>query len=137
MYSTVVWLTLVVFTKQGKPQPLTFLACCEPKEGSKHCINRVDEDGLCPSCGRRRQVATPNELALPIRRSRGRRLAHDIPQCGPTGLLGHDRGRARRGRRESGCDALEGRINEKYFAKPVQITVHAKADMQGGEPTVT
>merc|ERR1719507_2253234 len=46
-------LALVQTRKQGEVQPLCYIACQEPREGSTlPCNKRVGEDGFCAVCNR-------------------------------------------------------------------------------------
>jgi len=45
-------LSMVQTQKQGQRQPLSYLACSAPREGTQLlCNKRVDEGGTCPVCG--------------------------------------------------------------------------------------
>merc|ERR1719446_85164 len=48
----------VQFRKQGQPQPIWYNACAEPRADTRGllCNKRVDESGVCPSCGRQGKV---------------------------------------------------------------------------------
>merc|ERR1712232_932256 len=44
-------LALVQTQKQGQRQPMSYLACSAPRDGTLLCNKRVDESGTCPVCG--------------------------------------------------------------------------------------
>eukprot|EP00450_Noctiluca_scintillans_P008392 CAMPEP_0194503094 /NCGR_PEP_ID=MMETSP0253-20130528/28191_1 /TAXON_ID=2966 /ORGANISM="Noctiluca scintillans" /LENGTH=469 /DNA_ID=CAMNT_0039345345 /DNA_START=60 /DNA_END=1469 /DNA_ORIENTATION=+ len=140
MYSTVARLALVQTTKQGEPQPLTYLACCEPREGSNGllCNKRVDESGVCPSCGRIGKVAVRMNLRCRfVDAEDGVWLTtfHEAAQqvLGITAEELHVAEKEARENGEGGREALQARIKAQYFAKPLQVTVRAKVDTYNGE----
>jgi len=52
LYKVTARLSLVQTQKQGQRQPLSYLACSAPREGTQLlCNKRVDESGRCPVCG--------------------------------------------------------------------------------------
>lgn len=52
VYKVMARLSLVQTSKQGQRQPLSYLACSAPREGTQLlCNKRVDESGKCPVCG--------------------------------------------------------------------------------------
>jgi len=52
VYKVMARLSLVQTSKQGQRQPLSYLACTAPREGTQLlCNKRVNEDGKCPVCG--------------------------------------------------------------------------------------
>jgi len=141
MYNMVARLALVQTTKQGEPQPLTYLACCEPREGSNTllCNKRVDESGVCPSCNRMGKVAVRMNLRcrfVDFEDGVWLTTFHEAAQqvLGMTADELHAAEKEARENGESGREALASRIKAQYFAKPLQVTVRAKVDTYGGEP---
>jgi replication factor A1 len=50
--NAVVRLATIQTIKAGDPQPLTYMACSNPREKSTLlCNRRVNDDGVCPACG--------------------------------------------------------------------------------------
>merc|ERR1712226_1159208 len=57
-YRVVCRLALVQMQKQGEAQPLHYLACQEPREGTNlSCNRRVDSSGFCAACNRAGKAA--------------------------------------------------------------------------------
>jgi len=140
MYSAIARLSLVQTVKQGEPQPLTYLACSEPREGTNGllCNKRVDESGVCPACGRVGKVAVRMNLRCRfVDAEDGTWLTtfHEAAQqvLGMTADELHAAEREAREQGEGGRESLESRIKAQYFAKPLQVTIRAKVDTYGGE----
>jgi len=52
IYKVTARLSMVQTQKQGQRQPLSYLACSAPREGTQLlCNKRVDDSGTCPVCG--------------------------------------------------------------------------------------
>mmetsp|Transcript_90600 Transcript_90600/g.233835 ORF Transcript_90600/g.233835 Transcript_90600/m.233835 type:complete len:458 (-) Transcript_90600:164-1537(-) len=139
-FSCVCRLALVQTKKQGEAQPLSYMACQEPKEGNgRPCNRRLDESGFCASCNRAGKAAprlnircrfvdfgdsawltTFHEAAQSVLE-----LSADEAKCIEQG--------------EGGREALEGILRAKYFGQPLQLGVRAKLDTYNGDtrPNVT
>lgn len=134
VFSVVSRLALVQLRKQGEVQPLYYMACQEPKQGSSlPCQKRVDSSGFCAACNRVGK-------ALPRMNLRCRfsdfadsvwlTTFHEAAQK-VLGMTAEQAQVLEGG--EEGREALEGTIRRQYFQQPMQITVRAKQDTWQGE----
>merc|ERR1711959_687713 len=113
IFSVVTRLALVQTRKQGEVQPLTYMACQEPREGSGYlCQKRVDERGFCNSCQRTGKVAP----RLTVRC----RFVDFEDQAWLTSF------------HEAAREELDAAIKKRYFEKPVNLTVRAKMSSYNG-----
>jgi replication factor A1 len=138
-YSVVSRLSLVQLRKQGEVQPLSYMACQEPKEGrGLPCNRRVDEQGFCAPCNRVGKVAPRLNLRV--------RLVDFEDQAwltcfheGATKILGMsgeevramEQSAAEKG--EGGREELETAIRKRYFEQPMNVIIRAKLDTYNGE----
>jgi len=140
IFTVVSRLALVQMQKQGEPQPLTFMACQEPKEPYKYpCNKRVDEQGFCAACNRAGKVAA--RLTLRCRFVDYEDAAwltsfHEAATkiIGMTGEEVRTLELAAKEKGEAGREELEEVIRKTYFSKPMNVTVRAKIDNYNGEP---
>jgi len=139
-YSVVARLALVQTRKQGEVQPLHYMACQEPREGTRGllCQKRVDEAGFCPSCNR-------NTKALPRLNLRCRFVDYEDQAWltsfheAATKILGKsgedvramELAAAEKG--EGGREELDNSIRACYFDQPFNLIVRAKLDSWQGE----
>merc|ERR1712039_598380 len=131
-YSIVCRLALVQTRKQGETQPLYYLACQEPREGtSLSCNRRVDSSGFCASCNR----TTKSAPRLNIRcrfadyaDSAWITTFHEGAQQ-VLGLKAEEVQELEKGDR----DNLEAIVGHTYFNQPLQVTLRAKLETYQGE----
>lgn len=141
-YSVVTRLALVQTRKQGEVQPLVYLACQEPREGSFKnqllCNKRVGPDGFCPSCNKVTKNAP--RLNIRCRFSDAKEQAwlttfHDAA-VKVLGMSGEEVYQMEKAAEEKGKEAreeLDEVIKRKYFAEPMNLTVRVKLDTYNGE----
>lgn len=138
-YNIVSRLSTIQTRKQGEVQPLTYMACTNPREGtSLLCNRRVDESGFCGGCGRNGNPAarlnvrcrfvdfadsawltTFNEAAEKVVGMSAEQV-RGLEAESPPGA-GDDR---------KIDECLKSRY---YMSQPFQITVRAKSDSYNGE----
>jgi len=126
-------LSLVQTQKQGERQPLSYMACSVPREGSSlRCNKRVDEDGRCPACG----SIGKGEARLNIRcqftdstDSTWMTTFHE----GATAVLGMSADDVRQLESQT-PDELEDKLRQLYYSIPLHLTVRAKGEVYQGEP---
>eukprot|EP00928_Gymnodinium_smaydae_P027391 TRINITY_DN211_c0_g1_i2.p2 TRINITY_DN211_c0_g1~~TRINITY_DN211_c0_g1_i2.p2 ORF type:complete len:453 (+),score=129.96 TRINITY_DN211_c0_g1_i2:189-1547(+) len=130
-YTVYARLALVQTRKQGEPQPLTYLACTEPREGSNLlCQRRVDESGMCSACDKVTKPAA--RMNTRCRFSDGGDSAwlttfHDAAQTALA--MTAEEARAE----ESKGTDMEAKLRTSYFMEPLRLTVRAKMDTYQGE----
>jgi len=120
-------------TKQGQKQPLSYMACSAPREGTQlMCNKRVDETGKCPVCGSMgKAVARLNTRCRFVDYA-------DSVWCttfheGAEVLLGMSGDEIHALEQTDGAD-VEDTIKQKYYqGTPFQLTIRAKTDMYQGE----
>jgi len=136
-YNVVSRLAVVQTRKQGEIQPLTYLACTNPKEGSSLlCNRRVDESGFCSACGRHGNPAARLNLRcrfVDFADSAWLTTFHEAAEK-VAGLTGQQV----RALEADGSGGEERKIDESlksryYMSHPFQITIRAKADSYNGE----
>jgi len=120
-------------TKQGQKQPLSYMACSAPREGTQlMCNKRVDETGKCPVCG-----SMGKAVARLNTRCRFVDYADSI-WCttfheGAEALLGMTGDEIHALEQADGTD-VEDAIKQKYYqGTPFQLTIRVKTDMYQGE----
>uniref|UniRef100_A0A7S0BBJ9 Replication protein A subunit n=1 Tax=Pyrodinium bahamense TaxID=73915 RepID=A0A7S0BBJ9_9DINO len=132
--SVVCRLALVQLQKRGEPQPLTYVACQELRDGKPlPCNRRVDSSGYCASCNRAGKSAARFNLRC--------RFADHCDNAWLTtfheaaqevaGITAEQAQKMEQG--EGGREALEAAIMGKYFNRPLQLTLRAKAEVYNGE----
>merc|ERR1712106_441831 len=139
LFKVVARLALVQTRKQGEPQPLSYMACQEKKEGLGYpCNRRVDSSGFCVSCSRAGKVAPRvNVRCRFVDYEDGAWLtsfheaAIKILGMSAEEVRASEAAAAEKG--EAGREELEAVIRKKYFDKPISITVRAKMDSYNGE----
>jgi len=133
-YKVVARLGQIQMTKQGQKQPLSYLACSAPREGTALlCNKRVDETGKCPVCGSvGKGVARLN--------TRCRFVDHaDSIWCttfheGAEALLGMSGNQVHSLEQENDGADIEDVIKQKYYqGNPFQLIIRAKTDTYQGE----
>jgi len=134
MYNIVCRLALVQLQKRGEPQPLTYTACQELKEGrGLPCNRRVDGSGFCPSCNRMGKSAARFTLRCRFADARDNAWLTTFHEAAEQ-VVGMKAEQALSiEQNEGGREALEGAINAKFFDQPLQLTVRAKWETYNGE----
>jgi len=138
-YRVVTRLALVQTTKQGEKQPLHYMACAEPREGSSLlCNRRVDERGFCAACNRAGKTAVRLNARCRFadyEDSMWLTTFHEAAEkvLGMSGdeLRTLDDGASDRG--EGGRENLEAAIRARYFSEPMQLIARAKLDTYNGD----
>jgi len=143
VFSVVTRVGLVQTRKQGEPQPLHYMACQEPREGSSFpCNLRVDEQGYCPGLGREtRQVAPRLNIRCrfvdfedqmwltSFHEAATRILGKSGEEVRALELAATEKG-------EGGREELESMVRKCYFEKPMSILCRAKLGEYNGVPRV-
>eukprot|EP00933_Yihiella_yeosuensis_P015956 TRINITY_DN1377_c1_g1_i1.p1 TRINITY_DN1377_c1_g1~~TRINITY_DN1377_c1_g1_i1.p1 ORF type:complete len:467 (+),score=129.39 TRINITY_DN1377_c1_g1_i1:62-1462(+) len=132
-FSVVCRLALVQTKKQGEDQPLYYMACQEPREGSSLlCNKRVDSSGYCPSC----QKAGKTAARLNIRckfvddeDSAWLTTFHEAAQK----VLTMDADEVKQLESGEGREGLEKALRHKFYQQQFQVSVRAKQDTYNGE----
>jgi len=140
LFSVVARLALVQLSKQGEPQPLTYMACQEIVEGKGWpCNKRVDESGFCPGCNRTGKVAArlvarcrfvdfeDGAWITSFHEAATKVIGMSGEEIRAMELAAKDKG-------EAGREELDAKIREHYFAKPISLTIRAKSGSYNGEP---
>lgn len=137
IYSVVSRLATVQTRKQGEVQPLTYLACTNPKDGSTLlCNRRVDESGFCAGCGQNgKPVARMNLRCrfVDFADSAWLTTFHEAAEqvVGMTAVQV-------RALESEGSQGEDRKIDEClksrfYMSQPLQVTIRAKSDSYNGE----
>jgi len=135
-YNVACRLAIVQTQKQGQKQPLSYLACSAPREGtSLLCNKRVQEDGRCPVCGSvGKGVPRLNVRCKFVDYSDSAWIGsfHEGAQ-GILGMTGEEVSAL-----EKNSDEENSALNEKlklryYMGTPFQVTVRAKTESYQGE----
>lgn len=124
-------LSLVQTQRQGERQPLSYMACSVPREGSSlRCNKRVDDSGRCPACG----SLGKGEARLNIRcqftdstDSIWMTTFHE----GAAAVLGMSADDVRA--LEQAPEELDEKLRNLYYSTPLQLTVRAKGEVYNGE----
>jgi len=139
LFSVVARLAGVQTRKQGEPQPLSYMACQEQKDAKGWpCNRRVDESGFCAACNRAGKTAPRVNIRC--------RFADHEDQAWLTSFheaaiklldMSADEVRALEAKAaqngEAGREELEAVIRQRYFDRPINVTLRAKMDMYNGE----
>lgn len=141
IFSLVTRLALVQTRKQGEVQPLHYMACQEPKASNNYpCNKRVNEQGVCPVCDK------PGGKVAPRLNIRCRYVDYEDAAwltsfheaaakiLGMSGEEVRTMELAAAERGEAGREEFDNRIKERYFDKPLNITVRANMQVYNGEP---
>jgi len=133
VFSVVARLSQVQLRKQGEPQPMTYMGCQEPREGSGlPCNRRVDESGFCAACNRAGRAAP--RLTLRCKFSdfadspwltTFHEAAQKVVGLSAEQIKALEDGECR--------EAAEAAIRKAYLREPLQLTVRAKLDSYNGE----
>jgi len=134
-YSIMCRLAVIQTRKQGETQPLSYVACQEPREGTTLlCQRRVDESGFCASCNRSGKVATRLNLRCKFSDFGDSLWLTTFHEAAQQVLNTEaDEVRAMELGQKGGREALEALIRRRCFAKPLQVTVRAKLESYNGE----
>jgi len=138
-YNVVSRLAMVQTRKQGEIQPLTYMACTNPREGtSLLCNRRVDESGFCGGCGRNGNPAARLNVRcrfVDFADSAWLTTFHEAAEK----VVGMPAEQVRELEAESQPGAgddrkIDERLKSRYYmSQPFQITVRAKSDSYNGE----
>jgi hypothetical protein len=134
MYSVVCRLGLVQLQKKGEPQPLTYTACQEIKEGrGLPCNRRVDSSGFCPVCNRMGKSGARFNIRCRFGDAKDNAWLTTFHEAAERvlGMKAEEAQSIEQG--EGGREALEAAVTEKYFRQPLQLTVRAKFETYNGE----
>jgi len=134
LYRVTARVSLIQTTKQGQRQPLSYLACSAPREGTQLlCNKRVDDTGRCPVCGSiGKGVARLNARCrfVDFTESAWMTTFHEGAEIllGMTGEAVHEL--------EKQVDGAEmdDKIKQRYYlGTPFQLTIRAKTDVYQGD----
>jgi replication factor A1 len=138
-YNVVTRLSTVQTRKQGEIQPLTYMACTLPREGTALlCNRRVDESGYCQGCGRNGNPAPRLNVRcrfVDFADSAWLTTFHEAAEK----VIGMTGDQVRGMEAESPPGAGEDRKIDEclksryYMSQPFQITVRAKTESYNGE----
>jgi replication factor A1 len=124
----------VQMRKQGEVQPLVYMGCQEPKEGTSFpCNRRVDESGFCAACNRAGRAAPRLNLRCKFSDfadSPWMTTFHEAAQK----AVGMSAEQIKALEGGEGREAVESAIKRAFMQEPVQLTVRAKYDYYNGEP---
>jgi len=139
LYNVVSRLSTVQTRKQGEIQPLTYMACTLPREGtSLLCNRRVDESGYCGGCGRNGNPAPRLNIRcrfVDFADSAWLTTFHEAAEK-IVGMTGEQvRGMEAESTPGAGEDRKVDEVlkSRYYMSQPFQITVRAKSDNWNGE----
>lgn len=135
-YSVAARLAIVQTQKQGQKQPLSYMACTAPREGtSLLCNKRVSEDGTCPVCGSVGKATARLNIRckfVDFSDSVWMGTFHE----GATSILGMTAEEVNALEKNSSEEnsALEEKLKLRYYmGTPFQVTVRAKTETYQGE----
>lgn len=139
LYNVVTRLSTVQTRKQGEIQPLTYMACTIPREGTALlCNRRVDESGYCQGCGRNGNPAPRLNVRcrfVDFGDSAWLTTFHEAAEK-IVGLTGEQvRGMEAEAPPGAGEDRkIDECFKSRYYmSQPFQITVRAKTESYNGE----
>lgn len=126
-------LSLVQTQKQGERQPLSYMACTAPREGTAlRCNKRVDENGKCPTCGSIGKAEARLNMRCQFTDSTDSTWMTTFHE-GATAVLGMSADGVR-SLESQPLDELEDKLRQLYYSIPLHLTVRAKAEVYQGEP---
>lgn len=126
-------MSLVQTQKQGERQPLSYMACSVPREGSAlRCNKRVDDDGRCPACGSMGRGEARLNLRCQFTDSTDSTWMTTFHE-GATAVLGMSADEIRQLESQT-LDELEDKLRQLYYSMPLHLTVRAKGEVYQGEP---
>jgi len=138
-YNVVTRLSTVQTRKQGEVQPLTYMACTNPREGTAlFCNRRVDESGYCQGCGRNGNPAPRLNIRcrfVDFGDSAWLTTFHEAAEK-VVGLTGEQvKGMEAEAPPGAGDDRkIDECLKSRYYmSQPFQITVRAKTESYNGE----
>jgi len=139
VYSVVTRLSTVQTRKQGEIQPLTYMACTLPREGTALlCNRRVDESGYCSGCAQHGNPVPRLNIRcrfVDFADSAWLTTFHEAAEK----VVGMTADQVRSLEADSPPSAGDDRkIDESlksryYMSQPLQITIRAKSDSYNGE----
>jgi len=139
-YNIVSRLSTIQTRKQGEIQPLTYMACTNPREGTSLLCNRRvnDESGFCQGCGRNGNPTARLNVRckfVDFADSAWLTTFHEAAEK----VVGMSAEQVRGMEAQSSPGAGDDRkidecLKSRYFmSQPFQITVRAKSDSYNGE----
>jgi len=135
LYKVTARLGLVQTQKQGQRQPLSYMACSAPREGTQLlCNKRVDENGTCPVCGAvGKAVARLNTRCRFVDYSDSAWMTtfHEGAEL----LLGMSGDQVRSLEKGPGeGNEIDEQLKPRYYTgTPYQLTIRSKTDVYQGE----
>lgn len=142
VFSVAARLSIVQMRRQGEVQPLQYLACQEPREGSSlPCNRRVDSSGFCSFCNRAGKAAPRLNVRcrfVDFEDQAWMTTFHEAAQrvlaMSAEDVRAMEQGFGEfTGSEEDRRERLEAAIRARYFEKPLNIIVRAKLDTYNGE----
>jgi replication factor A1 len=133
VFSVFARLSQVQMRKQGEPQPLTYMACVEPKEGNGlPCNRRVDESGFCAACNRAGKAAPRLMLRCKFSDFADSPWLTTFHEAAAK-VVGLSAEQVKALEDGEGREAAEAAVRKAYLQEPVQLIVRAKLDSYNGE----
>ncbi|CAE8632762.1 unnamed protein product [Polarella glacialis] len=133
VFSVVCRLAIVQTKKQGEEQPLYYMACMEPKEGTTlPCNRRVDASGFCAVCNRAGKVVPRFNLRCKFSDCEDSAWLTTFHEAAK-GALCMEATELKDLEQGKGREAMETAIRHSYFQQPLKVTVRAKPDSYNGE----
>jgi len=140
MFSIVARLALVQTRKQGEIQPLSYMACQEPREGTRNllCQKRVEAGNFCPSCNKVVKVAPRLNLRCrfvdfadeawltTFHESAVKVLGMSAEEVRSLETAAAEKG-------EGGREEFDAAIKKQYFDQPLNLLVRTKLETYNGE----
>lgn len=139
LFTCVGRLGLVQLRKQGETQPLQYMACQEPREGSGYpCNRRLDASGFCAACNRVGKAVPRLNVRCrfaDFSDSTWLTTFHEAAQqvLSMSAEEVRDLEASAREQGEGARENLEETIRKRYFCAPLQLTIRAKLDSYQGE----
>jgi len=139
VYNVVTRLSTIQTRKQGELQPLTYMACTNPREGSSLlCNRRVDESGYCGGCGRNGNPQARLNVRcrfVDFADSAWLTTFHEAAEKVVGMTADQVRGMEAEAPPSAGDDRkIDENLKSRYYmSQPFQITVRAKSDSYNGE----
>jgi hypothetical protein len=133
-------LALVQTRKQGELQPLHYMACQEPREGTRGlmCQKRVESGSFCPSCNRTVKSAPRLNIRCCFVDVQDQAWLTSFHESA-TKILGMsaeevktlETNAAEKG--EGGREEFDSALKKLYFNQPLNLLVRAKLETYNGE----
>eukprot|EP00403_Amphidinium_massartii_P032010 CAMPEP_0178434068 /NCGR_PEP_ID=MMETSP0689_2-20121128/33233_1 /TAXON_ID=160604 /ORGANISM="Amphidinium massartii, Strain CS-259" /LENGTH=456 /DNA_ID=CAMNT_0020056121 /DNA_START=146 /DNA_END=1516 /DNA_ORIENTATION=- len=132
-FNVVSRLALVQLRKQGETQPLSYMACQEPREGqSLPCQRRLDDRGFCATCNKAGKAAARMNIRCRYSDFADQTWLTTFSEAAEK-VLGVTAQQVRDMESTGAREKLEGAIREQYFTQPFQLLLRAKLDSYMGE----